>query len=190
MTASLSIIHLWYLILCIPKLVLEGQILPQWSHGIDIPSKWLDSMWFFIWVNAPSLPHILQMDDLACIGVQTAESVALMVCEQACNDQSCKDLCKGVELLVVVKEIINEPVLVIRLWFVSKSFDANRRVPYSSKRYQIVWFYITSHRKNHLKSPTLYSNIPRITSSTFVVLVYELFVFAVEQIICKNKLTS
>ena len=51
------VIHLWYLLLCIPKLVLEGQILPQWSHGIDIPSKWLDSMWFFIWVNVPSLPH-------------------------------------------------------------------------------------------------------------------------------------
>ena len=40
------------------------------------------------------------------------------------------------------------------------------------------------------KTPTVYSNIPRSTLSTFVVLVYELFVFAVEQIICKNKLTS
>ena len=40
------------------------------------------------------------------------------------------------------------------------------------------------------KTPRVYSNIPGRTLSTFVVLVYELFVFVVEQIICKNKLTS
>ena len=69
LTSIVNVIHLWHLLLCIPKLVLEGQILPQLSHGIDIPSKWLDSTWFFKWVNVPSLPHTLQMDDLACIGV-------------------------------------------------------------------------------------------------------------------------
>ena len=54
LTSIVNVIHLWYLLLCIPKLVLEGQILPQWSHGIDIPSKWLDSMWFlYKWMCPP-----------------------------------------------------------------------------------------------------------------------------------------
>jgi hypothetical protein len=38
----------------------------------------------------------LGAQEIACISVQTAESIALLVCEQSCETQSCKDLCKSI----------------------------------------------------------------------------------------------
>ena len=55
-----------------PKLDLVEKVLSQQSHGIDIPSKWLDSMWFLKCFERPSLPHTLQMDVVACFGVPFA----------------------------------------------------------------------------------------------------------------------
>ena len=57
--------YLWNLALCLAKLFLEERTMSQQSHGIDIPSKWLASMWFFIWCGRPSLPHTLQIHDVA-----------------------------------------------------------------------------------------------------------------------------
>ena len=38
------LLYLWNLLLCLAKAFLEGNVLSQCSQGIDIPSKWLDSM--------------------------------------------------------------------------------------------------------------------------------------------------
>ena len=67
-----KIYYLWNLNLCIFKLALEGQVLSQESHERDIPSRWLASMWSLIKVTNPSLPHTLQINDVACLGVPFA----------------------------------------------------------------------------------------------------------------------
>ena len=60
----MHVIYLWNLLLCTSKLFLEEKVLSQCSQGRDIPSKWWASMWFLIWFTRPSLPHILQMDEV------------------------------------------------------------------------------------------------------------------------------
>ena len=65
-------IYLMCVLLCFSELFLEEWVLLQKSHGIDIPSKWLASMWFLMWIVKPSLPHTLQMDDVSCFGLPCA----------------------------------------------------------------------------------------------------------------------
>ena len=69
---NISVIYLWNLLLCNCKLFLDERVFSQKSHEIDIPSKWLDSIWSLIWFQWPSLPHTLQIDNLACMGVPFA----------------------------------------------------------------------------------------------------------------------
>ena len=59
----------WFLLLCFPSAFLEPNGFPQKSHGIDIPSKWLTSIWFLMCETLSSFPHTLQMKALFCLGV-------------------------------------------------------------------------------------------------------------------------
>ena len=68
----MHVIYLWNLLLCTSKLFLEEKVLSQCSQGRDIPSKWWASMWFLIWFTRPSLPHILQMDEVFWCGAPFA----------------------------------------------------------------------------------------------------------------------
>ena len=61
--------YLWVLLLCSVKAFLEEKFLSQQSHGIDIPSKWIASMWPLIRSLRPSLPHTLQMYNVSSLGV-------------------------------------------------------------------------------------------------------------------------
>lgn len=38
----------------------------------------------------------LNSQEIACIGVMTAEAIAVLICDQQCKDESCKDLCKKI----------------------------------------------------------------------------------------------
>ena len=58
--------YLWNLDLWVAKLDLEEKTMSQLSHGIDIPSKWLASMCCLICLKRSSLPHTLQIHDVAC----------------------------------------------------------------------------------------------------------------------------
>lgn len=45
----------------------------------------------------------LGAQEIACISIQTAESIAQLICEQQCGTQSCKDLCKSISDIAVDK---------------------------------------------------------------------------------------
>ena len=62
-------IYLWDLLLWLLKAFLEEKVWSHMSHEMHIPSRWLASMWYFIKVASPSLPHTLQMRDTSCLGV-------------------------------------------------------------------------------------------------------------------------
>ena len=67
-----GLIHLWDRLLCWVKAFLEEKVFSQRPHGMHIPSRWLASMWSLIKVTNPSLPHTLQINDVACLGVPFA----------------------------------------------------------------------------------------------------------------------
>ena len=67
-----GLIYLWDRLLCWVKAFLEEKVFSQRPHGMHIPAKWLASMWSLIKVTNPSLPHTLQINDVAWLGVPFA----------------------------------------------------------------------------------------------------------------------
>ena len=58
----------WFL--CSSKWAVAKKVLSQKSQGGDNnPSKWLASMWFLMFIGLSSLPHTLQIHDVAIMGV-------------------------------------------------------------------------------------------------------------------------
>ena len=47
--------------LCLHKLFLDLNSFPKTLQGMDIPSRWLASMWSLILIACPSFPHTLQI---------------------------------------------------------------------------------------------------------------------------------
>ena len=72
--------YLWVLLLCSVKAFLEEKFLSQQSHGIDIPSKWIASMWPLIRSLRPSLPHTLQMYNVSSLRVPFLFLLMLCLC--------------------------------------------------------------------------------------------------------------